>query len=369
MRKSAIQGAVIVGLLSGHAAANAQASGSVTLFGLIDSGVTYVSNEGGSSNYKNDDGILVPNIWGIAGNEDLGGGLHTIFRLVDQFNLGNGTILAGQGLFGRDAFVGLASNRLGTLTFGEQQDFMVDSLEAANNDPAYGLGLYAFRTGPFSKLAIPTNPPFAGSFDWDRMAGGSPIDNAVKYQSPGLGGFSFGGLYGFGGVPGSFGAGSSVSAGLNYQSSSFGAGAAYTQVKYFTAGQPVVGIRNWGVGAHYVFHGLTLQGLITTVRNDFNGGAIAEGTIGADYFITSFWIFSGAYTYMKGNDFLNDNHAHQLSAGIDYVLSKRTVLYAQTIYQRTNSGAQALISGIFDPTGTSSGPNQLVARIGLKTGF
>lgn len=369
MRKSAIRGMALVCFITAHAVAHAQATGSVTLYGLIDAGVTYVSNQGGHSNLKFDDGILVPNIFGLAGDENLGGDLHAIFRLVDQFNLGSGTILAGQGLFGRTAYVGLKSDHLGTLTFGEQTDFMFDSLSGANDNPAYNLGLYAFRTGPFNKLALPTNPPYAGSFDWDRMTGANPVHSAVKYQSPDLGGFSFGGLYAFGGVPGSLGAGNTVSAGMNYENGTFGAGAAYTEIKYYTAGQPQVGIRNWGVGGHYVIGGLTLQALISTVRNTFNGGAIAQGTVGVNYAINPFWYLSGSYTYMKGNGYLDNNHAHQLAASLDYALSKRTVVYVQTVYQRTNSGAQALVSGIFDPTGSSSGPNQLVARIGLKTSF
>ncbi|WP_143327133.1 hypothetical protein [Paraburkholderia hospita] len=51
---------------------------------------------------------------------------------------------------------------------------------------------FTFRAGPFTKIAIPANPPFAGSFDWDRMAGGHPINGSVKYQSVDLAGFSFG---------------------------------------------------------------------------------------------------------------------------------------------------------------------------------
>jgi hypothetical protein len=51
---------------------------------------------------------------------------------------------------------------------------VVDSLLSKSDDPAYSVGLYGFRVGPLIKIAIPANPPFAGSFDRDRMAGEHP---------------------------------------------------------------------------------------------------------------------------------------------------------------------------------------------------
>lgn len=345
------------------------AGNSVTLYGLIDAGVSYVSNEGGHSNLKFDDGIFTPNLLGIEGNEDLGGGLHAVFNLVDQFVLGTGSILSGEGLFGRNAYVGLTSDRYGKLTLGNQYDFMTDSLFFGHDDSAMAVGgLYNFRAGPFAKIAIPGNPPFASQFDWDRMAGAT-VQSSIKYQSPSIDGFRIGGLYGFGGIPGAFGRGDTVSAGVNYDNGPFGAGAAYTEVKYVEAGEPDVGIRNWGVGAHYRFGKVSATALVTTVRNTSNGGAIAQGEVGANWLLAPDWSIGADYMYMKGNAYLDDNHAHQLTAAVDHFLSKRTVVYAETVYQRTNAGAQALINGVLDPDGTSSGPNQLIARVGVQTRF
>jgi predicted porin len=360
--------------LSAFAVSQAHAEGaptgdSVTIYGLIDAGVSYVSNEGVGKNIKFDDGALVPNLFGFRGIENLGGGVRAVFSLVNQFTLGTGSTLAGQGLFGRNAFVGLVSDNYGSVTLGNQYDFMTDSLFSGRTDAALEVGgLYNFRAGPFSRIGIPANPPFAQQFDWDRMAGAT-VSSSLKYKSPSVGGFRFGALYGFGGVPGSLGSGNSVSFGVNYDNGPFGMAAAYTEVKYLAAGAPEVGIRNWGVGGHYQFANVSMMALLTTVRNTSNGGAIAEGEVGLNWLFQPEWQVGADYMYMKGDAFLNNNHAHQITAILDYLLSKRTTVYIEGVYQRANHGARALIAGVLDPYGTSSGPSQFIARVAVETRF
>lgn len=232
------------------------AQSSVTMFGLMDAGISYVSNEGGHGNAKFDDNIFFPNLLGFEGKEDLGAGTRAIFRLVNQYSLGNGSIIGG-GLFARQAYVGLENDRYGKLTLGNQYEFMVDALAAAGNEIAQDLvGLYGFRNGPFDKLALPNNP--TGAFDWDRVAGSNRVANSVKYTSPSLSGLTFGALYGFGNVAGSVGANNTVSVGASYDNGPFGAGAAYTNQKYgASAGLPPTSVRNWGAGVHYTLGTVT----------------------------------------------------------------------------------------------------------------
>ncbi|MCA8047446.1 porin [Burkholderia arboris] len=368
--KSAVWCGIAMGVSACASGAQAGTGSSVTLYGFLDAGVTYVSNSGGHGNLKFDDGISAPNLLGLRGDEDLGGGTHAVFDLVSQISMGTGAIQPpGKGIFGRNAWVGLTDDRFGSIKFGNQYDFMIDALFFGRTDAAFAVGgLYGFRAGPFQKIAIPYNPPYAGQFDWDRMSG-QTVTNSIKYQSPSVFGFRMGAMYGFGGVPGSIGSGNSVSAGLNYDHGAFGAAAAYTEVKTLQPGGPQVGMRNWGVGARYDFGKLSTSALVTTVRNGANGGAIAEGELGATYLVTPALQLGASYLYMKGNAWLDNHHAHQLSASVDYFLSKRTTVYATAVYQRANADAQALISGILDPNGTSSGPNQFLARVGVQTRF
>jgi predicted porin len=178
-------------------------------------------------------------------------------------------------------------------------------------------------------------------------------------------------MYSFGGVAGSFGSNSTASFGVNYGAGPFGVGAAYTQAKYpgSSNGSPQIPITNWGVGAHYVIGPVYTVADFTTVRNSHNGAAAYAGQVGANWQITPAWSFGANYMYMKGNEELDNNHAHQLGATLNYSLSKRTMVYAEGVYQKTSAGAQAAINGIMDPTGSSSTTSQAIARVGLRTAF
>ncbi|MFM0609613.1 porin [Paraburkholderia sediminicola] len=340
---------------------------SVTLSGTLDAGISYVSNEGGHGNAKFDDGIARPNTLNISGREDLGGGVVAIFKLTDQFMLGSGSIVPGQSLFSRTALVGVESAQYGRLTMGNQFDFMNESLLFGGNDGGaeYIGGLYDFRNGPFNKLALPNNP--TGSFEWDRLSE-DLVENSVKYVSPDYNGLSAGAMYGFGGVAGSLGSNNSASFGLNYANGPFGMAAAYTNTKSDVAGAQA-SVRNWGVGAHYKFDSVVATVLFTTVHNSANGGGVYQGEVAAVYHFDAFWALGAAYSYMKGNSVVDNNHANQVSSSVSYALSKRSVLYVSAVYQRTNSGANALINGVLDPDGASSGPSQFIGRVGFVTNF
>ncbi|MGF6876928.1 porin [Paraburkholderia sp. MM5477-R1] len=353
----------------GSVALNVQAQSSVTLFGTIDTGISYVSNRGGHSAWQTDDGINGPNLWGFIGREDIGGGTKVIFNLVSQFVLNSGSLLPGQSLFSRNAYVGLTNGQYGTLTLGNQYDFMVDALYNTKDDPAIYTGhLYGQGAGPFQALGLPSNP--TGNFDWYRAAG--RIANSVKYTTPVFAGLSAGAMYGFGNVAGSLGTGNATSFAVNYANGGFGADAAYTFVKYpATAGTigPQVGVRNWGAGTRYQFGPVLVSALFVTVKNTANGGGIWQGSTGIDYFVRPDVSLSASYAYMKGNEVVSNNHAHQIDLTGEYFLSKRTSVYAMTVYQRANEGAHALIMGLTGANAASSGPNQFIGRVGLKTKF
>lgn len=117
--------------------------------------------------------------WGLKGTEDLGGGLSALFQLENGFNLNNGKLGQGGLEFGRQAFVGLSDAKYGTVTLGRQYDSLVDFLA-----PTTANGNWAGYL-------------FSHPYDNDNTDNTFRVNNTIKYASPTIAGFQFGGTYSF----------------------------------------------------------------------------------------------------------------------------------------------------------------------------
>jgi len=106
----------------------AHAQSTVTLYGLISTGILYTSNAGGHSQVSMASGPEQLPRFGLKGSEDLGGGTAAIFTLENGFNSANGTLGQGGRMFGRLAYVGLTNDRFGTVTMGRQLEEMAQQL-------------------------------------------------------------------------------------------------------------------------------------------------------------------------------------------------------------------------------------------------
>ena len=338
------------------------AQNSVSIYGLVDAGITRVSNQGGSGVTKLDDGIYAPNLLGFQGNEDLGGGIEARFLLETQFDLGTGTTIPGPGLFWRQSYITLDFKNVGSISAGQQIDFMGD-FASALNDPGLIVGsLYAFSGGPFAKLGIPLN--ITGGLDWDRTSGIS-VANSLKFQSATFGGASFGALYGL-----KEGSGDrTLSAGIRYDDGPLGANAAYTKVDYAAGAGAPTSIRNFGIGGHYVVGSVIGNALLTTAENVQSDAKVRQIRVGAKWDFSGPWSIAGSLAYAKGNAQLDNNHATQWTSTLAYAFSKRTLAYVQGVHQKTNAGGQAHLMGVMDPAGASSTSSQSVMRVGLHTSF
>lgn len=69
------------------AASAAHAQSSVTLYGNLDTGLTWFNNVSGKHLFATEDGNFIPDFFGLMGSEDLGGGLSAIFKLESGFLL------------------------------------------------------------------------------------------------------------------------------------------------------------------------------------------------------------------------------------------------------------------------------------------
>lgn len=337
----------------------ALAQSSVSISGFLGAGLGYTSNVGGHSNVYETNGIARPNQLIFQGREDLGGGLQALFYLGSLFSLSNGAVLGAPGsLFSRESYVGL-SNQYGTLTFGQQRDFMFD-MTVQRYSGSFYQGLYGAHQGPFPTFGVPY--VVGGSYDFDRL-NGEALNNAVKFKSANFSGLTFGAMYGFGGVAGQFGNSSSSSFTVNYEFGSGGVAAAYTMAKYPTIDKGNDGIRNIAVGGKYLVTAVQFAVLGTISRNTGTGAQIDAVDATVSYDFTPFWNFATTYTYMGGNKVLESAHANQVGATLTYRLSKRTSVYGTYVWQRASgNGALARINS----TQTSPSSSDAQTMVGLS---
>ncbi|CCJ51500.1 outer membrane porin protein precursor [Bordetella parapertussis Bpp5] len=170
-----------VALASGFAGTAQAAATSVTLYGLIDSGIGYEQVKGPNgfkqSHVGATNGVSSGSRWGLKGAEDLGDGLQAVFTLEAGFNNQTGNSEQSGRLFGRQATVGLSSSAWGKLEFGRQTNMA---------------SKYLADISPFG-----TDYGMAGIGSTFGSAKSLRLDNMVMYQSPDFSGFRFGLGYSF----------------------------------------------------------------------------------------------------------------------------------------------------------------------------
>ncbi|MCM2550919.1 porin [Burkholderia glumae] len=378
----------IAAAVSALFAGAAHAQSSVTLYGLIDEGLNFTSNAGGHSAYQLASGDTAGSRWGLKGNEDLGGGNHAVFLLENGFNLDTGRLGQDGGEFGRQAYVGLASDRYGTVTLGRQYDITVDPLGFASLTAA-GNWAGDIATVPFDN----------NNEDWDFR-----VNNSIKYVSPTWNGLTVEAMYGFSNQAG-FSNNRLWGATVNYQQGGLTAAASYLRMNNqgataggaVTAGDLFDGTSQQNIGAALSYRFTKVQVAAAyshvDVYDPTSSAWLANGTPsnGAAwnawkfdnlefnsqyYFNSAFWLgasytFTIAHLHSQRGDYAPKYH--QLALMLDYDLSKRTSLYLQTAYQHAvsaHTGTGFDDAQIIDASaGPSSGVNQTVVRLGMMHRF
>lgn len=358
-----LTGAAIASMLAFSGAANAQSS--VTLYGIVDAGVGYVSNIGGKSQFMQSTSVMQADRLGFKGVENLGGGTSAIFVLENGFSTSTGALGQGGKLFGRQAYVGLKDDRYGTLTMGNQYDYMGATL-----------GMYETSTWLLGQYS---DHPFAN----DR-ANSLRLANSVQYMTPVWSGFQFGAMYGFSNLAGDInGEGRAYSYSATYNAGPWNVAAAYTEVSGsassldvssltgLPSGSVVVGgsyLRTMGIATSYKFsrtfvYAMYTQALYAGTRGkDIENVMFRNGQVGFTYFLTPALQAAAGYTMTA----VGATKLHQVSTTLDYALSKRTDVYAMLLAEHAQgNNARAAIIGI----GTSSNANQVVADIGIRHKF
>ncbi len=140
--------------------AQAQTDSSVTLYGLVDVGITSVSGLKAGTVTQLASGIMEGSRWGLKGTEDMGGGYKTIFTLESRFELDTGSSnnrpISGSQLSDRFSQAGM----LGLPTLLQPAVDAVDGLLASQ----FGVNLTnnAFDRQAFVGLITPVGAVLAG---------------------------------------------------------------------------------------------------------------------------------------------------------------------------------------------------------------
>lgn len=145
------------------------AQSSVSIYGILDTGVEHASASNGVSNTIVMQTAHVPSRLGFRGTEDLGGGMHAGFLLEMGIGVDTGSILQGGRGFGRESYVSFGSASAGTLRLGRQYSVMQS---VAFYDPDHFSTYSPALAMQLSNLEQTSQ------------------DNVIRYVSPEFGGFS-----------------------------------------------------------------------------------------------------------------------------------------------------------------------------------
>lgn len=348
----------------------AQVPSGVTLYGVLDSGVEYITNVGANGDTLTrvpTNTASVPSRWGLRGSEDLGGGLRANFTLESGIGVDTGTVLQGGRAFGRQSFVGL-SGSWGNVSIGHQYTMLFWSILDADV-----LGPNAFGIGSL-----------------DAYFPNARSSNSIAYRGT-FSGVTVGAHYSLGRDPVNAGpspAGTNC-AGENALDSSQ-CRAWSVLLKYDTPTWGIAGVidrQNGGPGA---FGGLTSSQLSDTrsmvngyyrfdkfklgagfLRRDNEGNAATPRSdllfFGASYNVTPALMVDGAFYRL---DFKNsDNKANLLALRATYSFSKRTAVYA-TVGHIANDGTLAIsVSGTAPGSLPIAGESQSGVLVGIRHSF
>jgi predicted porin len=355
----------------------ASAQSSVTLYGLIDEGIRFATNQSSASGSPANklymsEGAGTGNRWGLRGSEDLGGGTAAIFDLQAGFNPATGVSDQQGQQFGRYAFVGLTNKTYGTVKLGRQ----------------YGTGFDFIAT--FDPISVGNQNPD----DWEIFLLGVRFDNTVQYSNS-WGPVALEVQRSVGGQVGGVSEGSTTAFDFIYSTGGFKAGLFGQNAKDLHKRNMYAasaGVRyNFGPATVYSYYIYSRRdaGFVTAANN--SGGSLANtnlignattavGTqtkarvdnlvqLGTNINATPSILFTvaGLYDHVTNVSPGRDGHIASVYGIADYLLSKRTDVYVEVDHSMLGGGS---ITDPNSPIGTFAGKNNSTgAMVALRTRF
>ena len=347
----------------------AHAQSSVTLYGIVDESVRYMThvNKAGDSSVGLGTGGMSESRWGLRGVEDLGGGWSAFFKIEDRFYINTGQSDTTLPFF-NEAQVGLQSTTYGKLIFGRQPNVLIE-----------GITIGGYGSNPWIPYDFSFQPEVT-------MSGGIWTSNQVQYQARSHD-VTFAAAYAFGGVAGHTSYGSQFGAAAAYapKGGPVNVGGAYEESRDSVNGSTA---KAWTFGASYTWDMTRFALGYIVNRNDAGFTNFANGPFTAPVlaalkysdFSRRRMILGGITqqlgaawhvaanvwrTLQDGKTPAQDGSAWQYQLVADYNLSKRTDVYVEAdyaLYRGDLIGAQ--LQGV-----NSVGLSQKGSQIGMMAGL
>lgn len=362
--------------------ASAFAQTNVAIYGLLDTGIEYVSNANPTGrSLVREPGISgeLPSRLGFRGEESLGEGVKALFVLENGFNVRGGDLGQGGRLFGRQAWVGIDSP-WGTVSLGRQ----------------YNMAYWALADAEM------LGPDIHGIGALDSYLPNARSDNTIAYKGR-LKGLTVGATYSFGrdgaGTGNSPGQGTCAgessariiqcrewSVMFKYDAPRFGVATAYLRqhggtnaaANFFdgVAAQPIAS------GDDYDAR-MQANGYVRFGRLKVGAGWIGRSVrtaspalpdvrahlvyTGAQYFITDALMLDGEAlrTYVREHD----TRAALATVRLTYFLSKLTAVYAKGGHLWNGARSRFSVSAGGGGTTPNAGTDQTGLMVGLRHAF
>ena len=350
--------------VASHTQAQAQAQASnITIYGVADAGLVVERGNGAGSTTKVSSGVGSGSRLGFKGTEDLGNGLSAGFVLESGVYIDTGASGQGGLTFGRQSYVSLSSNKLGTISAGRQYSPYYKVLRDVA-DP-FGDGL----AGQAANLMVPN----------------ARMDNAVVYATPTLAGWSANVAYGAGEVAGNSSRKRALSGAVSYSAGPVAVSLAHHRREDALAPTHA---RNSMLAARYTLGayqlhaayaanrgmgtvGGSILGTVGGVTTLAGSGTVAAGPVGApgassrDLLLglcATFGPHSFAGSVVQHADrSAADRDARQYGMAYLYALSKRTDVYTAYARIRNTNGATFTVGNA-----SEDGKGHSAINIGLR---
>ncbi|MGS1007792.1 porin [Achromobacter anxifer] len=343
------------GLLIGSSKAIAQP----VMFGVLDVALD-ISNQGAGTVARMQSGGEWGSRLGMRGTEKISDDLAAVYWMESGFGVHNGKLQQGGRLFGRQVFVGLSSERYGSLTFGRQyspENRMFWNIDAFNAGLAGGL-----------PSIIPAG---------EARATLGRVDNSMFWASPKRWPVTVYALYAPGDAAGIDRAGKTWSLATRLKNETVDLNIGFvTRHNESDTGR----MQAFTTGGNYTLGALTL---FAGWHRDWNSDANRSGKrkpeliydmfpLGARYRVDLRWtLIAQAVLVQDRSRDLPDKSTNLLAVGANYDLSKRTVLYAAAGRILNRNGSQfSLGGGLYAGGPVGSGdPVGRTVQLGLRHSF